>query len=136
MPENGQHYWLDTETKCLGHPEEALTTMSFGPKFLSKLCHLSPHEDVELAMTLKRSSSLFLHDISKPEAKLSKERYGSVRRVFVVCEEDQGISQDFQRWMIENDGVKEVKELRGSDHMPMFCMPKKLSDCLLEIAKN
>ena len=94
---------------------------------------LNVKKDLELGISLIRPSSLFLHDLCKPETKLSDEKYGSVRRVYVVCEEDQAISQAFQQWMIENGGVKEVKELKGSDHMPMFCMPKQLSDCLLEI---
>ncbi|KAL2906142.1 Salicylic acid-binding protein 2 [Bienertia sinuspersici] len=75
-------------------------------------------------MALKRPSSMFLHDLSKPEAKLSKERYGSVNRVYVICEEDQGLPQAFQRWMIKLSGLKEVKELKGSDHMPMLSMPQ------------
>ncbi|XP_021836507.2 salicylic acid-binding protein 2 [Spinacia oleracea] len=135
MPDGGKDYWLDTKFENSGDPKETLTTMFFGPQFMSLLYHLCPLQDLELAMTLKRPSSLFLHEAWKPEAKLSKERYGSVRSAFVVCEEDQGISQTFQRWMISNNGVKEVKELKGSDHMPMLCMPKQLSDCLVEIAQ-
>ncbi|CAO2830809.1 unnamed protein product [Amaranthus hypochondriacus] len=130
----GQSYWLDTKFEGSGDPKETLTTMLFGPQFLAKrLYQLSPPEDFELAMTLKRTSSLFLHDLWKSEAKLTKERYGSVRTVYVICDQDQGILVDFQRWMIQNHGVKEVKELKGSDHMPMFCMPRKLCDCFMEI---
>ncbi|XP_021714227.1 salicylic acid-binding protein 2-like [Chenopodium quinoa] len=129
-----ENYWLDTEFKNTGDPKETLTTMSFSPQFIAKLSHLSSIEDYELTMMLKRTSSLFLHDAWKPEAKLSKERYGSVRTAYVICNEDKGILAPFQRWMIENHGVKEVKELKGSDHMPMFCMPKQLCDCLQEIA--
>ncbi|KAK4393348.1 Polyneuridine-aldehyde esterase [Sesamum angolense] len=42
---------------------------------------------------------------------LSKENYGSVRRVFVVCDQDKAIKPEIQKWMIENnppDGVKEL----------------------------
>ncbi|KAL2906140.1 Salicylic acid-binding protein 2 [Bienertia sinuspersici] len=124
MPEGGKDYWLDTESKCIGDdPKEALTTMLFGHNsYPSFTTYLQP-----------RTSSLFLHDLWKQEKKFSKEKYGSVRCVYVVCEEDRGIPQDFQRWMIENYGLKEVKELKGSDHMPMLSIPKQLSDCLLEI---
>ncbi|KAL9229742.1 hypothetical protein vseg_005177 [Gypsophila vaccaria] len=127
------NYWLDTEFKPTGDPMETLTTMFFGPQFLLKLYHLSPTEDYELVKMLARPSSLFTHDIWKPETKMSEERYGSVRRVFVVCEEDRGITEGFQRWMAENSGV-EVEELKGADHMPMLCMPQKLCDCLVKIA--
>ncbi|KAH9623420.1 hypothetical protein KSS87_007821 [Heliosperma pusillum] len=118
-------YWLDTEFKWSGDPSETLTTMFFGPNFISKLYHLSPPEDFELAMTLKRPSSLFAHDAWKPETKLSEEKYGSVKRVFVICEEDKGIKETFQLWMANNSDV-EVEELKGADHMPMLCMPQKL----------
>ncbi|KAK9670431.1 hypothetical protein RND81_13G201600 [Saponaria officinalis] len=127
-------YWLDTEFKPLGDvPMETLTIMFFGPKFLFKLYHLSPPEDFELVKMLARPSSLFNHDIWKPETKMSEERYGSVRRVFVVCEKDKGINEGFQRWMAEISGV-DVELLKGADHMPMLCMPQKLCDCLLKIA--
>ncbi|KAH9623423.1 hypothetical protein KSS87_007824 [Heliosperma pusillum] len=41
-------------------------------------------KDLELVMMLKRPSSMFSHDIWKPETKLSKEKYGSVKRVYVT----------------------------------------------------
>nr|GEV99911.1 salicylic acid-binding protein 2-like [Tanacetum cinerariifolium] len=63
----------------------------------------------------------------------TEEGYGSVRRVFVLCDEDETIKEDFQRWMIDNSPVVEVKELKGVDHMPMFCDPKQLTVCLLDI---
>lgn len=132
LPED---FWLDTEFKSTGDPNESLTTMLFGPKFVSLLYHLTPLEDFELGMMLKRPSSFFLHDLRKAD-KFSKEKHESVRRVYVACEEDKAITKDFQLWMVENGGVKEVKELKGSDHMPMLSMPQKLSDCLIEIARK
>ncbi|KNA22871.1 hypothetical protein SOVF_029800 [Spinacia oleracea] len=131
----GEDYWVDTEFKSYGDdPKESLTSFLFGPCFLSKIYKLSPPEDYELILTLRRPSSLFLNDLWRPETKLSKEGYGSVRLVYVMCDEDEAIPPAFQRWMIKNNGVEQVKELKHSDHMPMFCMPKKLCDCLLEIA--
>ncbi|CAO2827970.1 unnamed protein product [Amaranthus hypochondriacus] len=130
------NYWLDTETKSMGDPKKDPTTILMGPQFLSKLYHLSPPQDYELAMILRRPSSFFLHDLWKPETKFTKKNYGSVRRVYVMCDEDRASPQAFQRWMIKNGGVKEVKQLKGSDHMPMFSIPNQLSNCLLEIAMN
>ncbi|GAB4848932.1 hypothetical protein Ancab_003745 [Ancistrocladus abbreviatus] len=92
-------------------------------------------QDLELGMMLKRPSSLFLHDLSKAK-KFSDEGYGGVRRVFVVCCQDKGIPETFQRWMIENGGVKEVKQLEGADHMPMLNMPQQLGECLVGIAEK
>lgn len=57
-----------------------------------------------------------------------------MRRVFVVCDEDEGIKKGFQQWMIDNNPVDEVKELKGVDHMAMLCDPKQLSACLQDIA--
>ncbi|XP_074295411.1 salicylic acid-binding protein 2-like [Silene latifolia] len=129
-------FWLDTEFENSGDPRETRTTMLFGSKFLSKMYHLSPREDLELIMMLKRPSSMFSHDLWKPETKLSEDKYGSVKRVYVVCTEDQAIIQVYQRWLANNSGVMEVEELEGADHMPMFCMPQELCDCLIKIASN
>lgn len=64
----------------------------------------------------------------------TEEGYGSVTRVYIICGEDKGLSVDFQRWMIENFPVKEVMEIKGADHMPMFSKPQELCDCLVKIA--
>ncbi|XP_077224364.1 methyl jasmonate esterase 1-like isoform X2 [Tasmannia lanceolata] len=91
-------------------------------------------KDLTLATTLIRVASFFLEDLRKGPI-FSKENYGSVSRVYIVCDEDKTITEDFQRWMIENNPVKEVKVIQGSDHMPMFSKPQELCNHLLEIAK-
>ncbi|CAL1408773.1 unnamed protein product [Linum trigynum] len=128
--------WLDTEFAPASSSQPDFMTMYFGPEFLcSKLYQLCSKEDLELGKALVRPSSLFLHDLSKAE-KFTEEGYGSVRRVFVICNEDQGINEEFQRWMIENYVVEEVMEIKESDHMAMLCEPRKLFDCLSQIADN
>ncbi|KNA02788.1 hypothetical protein SOVF_215370, partial [Spinacia oleracea] len=37
-------FWMDTEFKSSGDPNETPTTMLFGPQFMAKLYHLSPLE--------------------------------------------------------------------------------------------
>ncbi|KAG8384480.1 hypothetical protein BUALT_Bualt04G0122100 [Buddleja alternifolia] len=104
--------WLDTEFLTYGTPEQPLTSMFFGPNFVaSKLYQLYLFEDVALAKMLLRPSSLFREDLSRKSA-FSKERFGSVKRVYIVCTEDRAIPVNFQRWQIETIGVAEVKELR------------------------
>ncbi|XP_015067106.1 salicylic acid-binding protein 2-like [Solanum pennellii] len=126
--------WLDTQFLPYGTPEEPLTSMTFGPKFLAdKLYQLSPPEDIALGLSLVRTSSLFLEDLSKAKY-FTDEGYGSVKRVYVVCTEDKVMSKEFQQWQIDNIGVTEAKEIKGADHMAMLCMPKKLCDTLVEIA--
>ncbi|XP_058081590.1 methyl jasmonate esterase 1-like [Magnolia sinica] len=111
-------------------------TILFGPRFLSQRCYqLSPPEELTLAMTLRREGPAPPEELLHAPI-LSKERYGSVSRVYIICDEDKCISPDFQRWMIENDPVKEVKVINGSDHMTMFSKPQELCNCLLEIAET
>uniref|UniRef100_A0A1J3I7Z1 Methylesterase 4 n=1 Tax=Noccaea caerulescens TaxID=107243 RepID=A0A1J3I7Z1_NOCCA len=64
----------------------------------------------------------------------SKEGYGSVTRIYIVCGEDLAISEDYQLWMIKNFPPKEVMEIKDADHMPMFSKPQELCALLLEIA--
>lgn len=126
--------WLDTEFASYGKPEQALSSMFFGPKFLEfKLYQLSPAEDVELAKTLIRPGSLFIPDMAKAK-EFSEKGYGTVKRVFIVCEEDKGIPAEFQRWMIQNFPVDDVMEIKDSDHMAMLCKPQEVYQCLLEVA--
>ena len=92
-------------------------------------------KDLELAKALARTGSLFLEDLSKAK-KFSENAYGSVPRIFVVCDQDKAITEEFQRWMIENGCVSNVVEIRGSDHMPMFSKPKETYVCLVELASK
>ncbi|KAL4362703.1 hypothetical protein GQ457_04G018180 [Hibiscus cannabinus] len=126
--------WLDTQFAPYGRPEESLMSMFFGPQFLTfKLYQLSPVEDLELAKALIRPGSLFVTDLSKAD-KLSEEKYGSVPRVYIVCNADEGIPEKFQRWMIHNFEVNHVMEIKGADHMPMLSKPHQLFNCLSQIS--
>ncbi|XP_023518216.1 salicylic acid-binding protein 2-like [Cucurbita pepo subsp. pepo] len=126
--------WLDTQFSPYGNEAEPSTSMFFGPNFLAKkLYQLSPPEDLALGLSLLRPSSLFMQDLSKAN-NFSKQRYGSVKKVYIVCTEDKGIPEEFQKWMIHNSGIENVMEINGSDHMPMFCKPRQLLHCLLQVA--
>jgi hypothetical protein len=89
-------------------------------------------QDLTLAASLLRVSSMFVEDLvlQKP---YTKERYGSVRKVYIVCTEDHAIVDKFQRWMLENNPVDEVKEI-AADHVVMLSMPDELVRCLTDIA--
>ncbi|KAK6128664.1 hypothetical protein DH2020_037595 [Rehmannia glutinosa] len=77
-------------------------------------------EDLTLATFLIRPSPLFV-DFRCPskETALTKENYGSVPRVYIVCDEDN-LMKDMQRWLIDNNPPDEVKVINGSDHMAMM----------------
>ncbi|XP_062002027.1 salicylic acid-binding protein 2-like [Rosa rugosa] len=126
--------WLDTQFGQFG--EEPFASFHFGPKFLAtSLYQLSPIEDIELAKSLVRKSSFFREQVCKMK-NFSNEGYGSVTRVYAICEKDMVITKEFQHWMIQNSGVKDVVEIKGADHMPMFSKPQELSNSLLEIAQK
>jgi hypothetical protein len=53
--------------------------------------------------------------------------------VYVVCTEDRGIAEGFQRLMLEKDPVDDVREI-AADHMVMLSRPDELVRCLTDIA--
>ncbi|XP_052879325.1 LOW QUALITY PROTEIN: methyl jasmonate esterase 1-like [Gossypium arboreum] len=113
------------------------TSALFGHNFLaSKLYQLSPPEDLTLALTLIRHVGVFNDEESIKAVAVTKEKYGTVPRVYVVCGKDNVIKEDFQRWMIENNPSDEVKSISDSDHMVMFSKPNQLCTCLEEIAEK
>ncbi|XP_043710120.1 methylesterase 3-like [Telopea speciosissima] len=129
-------FWLDSYHSSDPDPVKPKTTILFGSKCLaSKFYQLCSPQDLALAKMLIRPGSLFEQDLSKGKA-FSEEGYGSINRVFIVCNKDLTITEDLQRWMIENNPVKEVMEIEDSDHMPMFSKPNELCSCLLDIANK
>jgi hypothetical protein len=92
----------------------------------------SDRQDITLASSLMRVSSMFMEDLAAQQP-FTEGGYGSVRRVYVVCSEDYGIVEGFQRWMVENSPVEEVKEI-AADHLVMLSRPKDLAQCLADIA--
>ncbi|KAF7136400.1 hypothetical protein RHSIM_Rhsim08G0106100 [Rhododendron simsii] len=115
------------------------TSFHWGPEQMqSKLYNLSPPEDLTLATMLVRPHSSYYHDEAGlvNDTALTKENYGSVRRVYVVVEDDCMVKEEFQRWLIENNPVDEVKVISGVDHMVMFSKPQELSSCLLGLAEK
>ncbi|KAK9048855.1 hypothetical protein SSX86_032177 [Deinandra increscens subsp. villosa] len=126
--------WMDTKFLPYNDETDPKISMFFGPKCLSTMLYqLCSDQDLELGKTLIRPSSLFLKDL-KNTKQFTKQMFGSVKRVYIICNEDAIIKPGFQRWMIDNNPVDDVKELKHVDHMPMLCDPKQLSVCLLDIA--
>ncbi|KAL3592077.1 hypothetical protein D5086_010717 [Populus alba] len=127
--------WQDTLFSFHGTPEEPHTCVHMGFEFMKcKPFHLSSAEDLALQMLLNRPGSLFVESLSKAK-KFTDERYGSVPRVYIVCTEDLMMLASFQRWMIEQNGVKEVMEI-PADHMPVFSTPAELCHSILELARK
>ncbi|XP_066315164.1 salicylic acid-binding protein 2-like [Miscanthus floridulus] len=125
--------WMDTEMKPQDAEGKLPMSMMFGPRITrEKLLQLCSPEDLTLAASLLRVSSMFLEDLVLQQP-YTKERYGSVRKVYIVCTEDHAIVDKFQRWMVENNPVDEVKEI-AADHVVMLSRPDELVRCLTDIA--
>ncbi|KAL5557134.1 hypothetical protein UlMin_039370 [Ulmus minor] len=115
--------------------EDKPVSVIFGPDYMkSKLYPHSPPEDLELAKMLIRPSGLFVEDLSK-ECLLTEAKYGSGKRIFIVCEEDEVMKIEFQRWMIKNYPTEEVVSIKGADHMVMLSKPQELCQILLKVAE-
>ncbi|KAF8015543.1 hypothetical protein BT93_H1156 [Corymbia citriodora subsp. variegata] len=129
---------MDTKYAFDDGPEKPATSMLFGYNFLaSKLYQLSPPEDLTLASVLVRPLRMFPDKSRfKAEATVTTAKYGSVRRVYIVCDKDLVIKEDLQRWMIEIDPTDEVCVIPNSDHMVMFSKPLEFCSTLQQIAEN
>ncbi|KAG7544783.1 Alpha/beta hydrolase fold-1 [Arabidopsis suecica] len=125
---------LNMEFGTYGTHDRPLTTILLGTKYLAKkMYQLSPIADFELAKTLVRVGPAVTRNLTGTRS-FTEEGYGSVTRVYIVCQEDKGLIEEFQRWIIENFPVEEVMEIKDADHMPMFSKPLELCDRLLRIA--
>uniref|UniRef100_A0A0E0HDJ0 AB hydrolase-1 domain-containing protein n=1 Tax=Oryza nivara TaxID=4536 RepID=A0A0E0HDJ0_ORYNI len=132
----GAEFFLDSMELEQQNADIPGNPVIFGPNFMAQiLYHLSPQEDLTLGLSLIRPTNKFTGDaLMRDPGLLTKERYGSTRRVFVVVEDDRGIPVEFQRRMIaENPGV-EVVDFAGADHMAMISSPAKLAELLVRIA--
>ncbi|KAK9938995.1 hypothetical protein M0R45_015705 [Rubus argutus] len=124
--------FMDTQYGIDEGSDKPATAMFFGPKFLaSSMYQLSPLEDLTLALTLVRWTPLF-----RDELVLTKEKYGSVPRVFIMCDQDRSIKPDLQSLMINKNPPDEVKVINGSDHMVMFSRTLELFSNLHQIAQK
>ncbi|CAI0553892.1 unnamed protein product [Linum tenue] len=129
--------FMDSQFSFHDGPENPPTSVLFGPKAMStKLYQLSPPEDLTLGMMLIRPCPLFNDAETEAEIALTSEKYGSVPRAYVVCEADEIIKPDLQRWMIENNPTDDVKPISSADHMAMFSKPHELCTYLLELASK
>ncbi|XP_022741115.1 methylesterase 10-like [Durio zibethinus] len=128
---------MDTHFAFLNGMDEPATSILLGPNFMaSKLYQLSPPEDLTLALTLARHDVVYKDEESMKATAVTKEKYGSVRRVYIVCNKDNVMKEDYQRWMIGNNPPDEVKVISDSDHMVMFSKPYELCSCLQDIAEK
>ncbi|BFG38962.1 hypothetical protein CerSpe_252370 [Prunus speciosa] len=124
---------LDTIYRYDNGTNNPPTSYLRGPKVLAlKFYQLSPAQDKTLVSSLIRFHPLLNYDVIK----LTKEKYGSVRRVFIVSGQDQAIVLDVQNYIIRNNPPDEVKVISDSDHYVMISRPLKLFFHLQNIAEK
>ncbi|KAJ4827325.1 hypothetical protein Tsubulata_003276 [Turnera subulata] len=143
--------FMDTKYIHQNGADNPPTALLFGPNIMAtklyQLCSAEAippaepccfysilNQDLELGISLLRPVPCFSDAAVQEKAVFTKERYGSVARVYIVCDQDNVIKEDLQRWMIENNPPNEVKLISGSDHMVMLCKPHELCSYLQEIA--
>lgn len=83
-----------------------------------------------------RPTHLFGGEQWNKDLVLTKERYGAVKRVFVVSDKDKVIKKNFQKWVIRRNPPNGVVEVKGSDHMVMTSKPLDLFNILSHIARQ
>ncbi|KAG8642534.1 methylesterase 10 [Manihot esculenta] len=128
---------VDTQYTYDDGPNNPPTSSLFGPIGMSTMVYqLSPPEDLMLGMMLIRPHRLLSDAAVQIEAELTKERHGTVPRIYIVCGQDKTLKLDLQRWMIQQNPPDEVKLISDSDHMVMFSKPQELCCCLQEIANK
>jgi pimeloyl-ACP methyl ester carboxylesterase len=67
--------------------------------------------------------------------RITKERYGAVRRFYIELTEDRAITLDVQRRMYVDMPCEKVYGMATS-HSPFFSQPRQLVDILVEIARR
>ncbi|KAJ6733038.1 hypothetical protein OIU74_004898 [Salix koriyanagi] len=129
--------FMDSQYIFDNGPNNPPTSLLFGPDCMSiQMYQLSPTEDLTLAMLLLRPHPLFSPEATQEKVWVTKERFGSVPRVYIICDQDNVAKESLQRWNIEKNPPDEVKVVSGSDHMLMFSKPQEMCSCLLEVARN
>ncbi|KAM7265045.1 hypothetical protein ACFE04_002728 [Oxalis oulophora] len=83
-------------------------------------------EDLELGRMLVRPSGLYVNEWTSDDYLLTEENFGSVKKAYIVLEDDQTMKQDFQQWMIQNSNTQldEVKLFKDCGHMIMLTKPQ------------
>lgn len=88
--------------------------------------------DVTLARSLLRGEPI---EPISTAVEISADRFGSVPRVYVHCEEDQAITSEQQRQMVDERGCDAELTLRAS-HSPFLSIPTETADALERAAER
>ncbi|KAF8765327.1 hypothetical protein HU200_008702 [Digitaria exilis] len=127
---------LDNEMKPQDAEGKLPASFMFGPQVIEQnLYQVCSKQDITLAKSVMRVGSMFLEDLQVMEP-FSKDRYGSVHKVYIIGNQDRALPEEFQRWMVSNNPVDEVKEIDGADHMAMLSTPDEVVQCIVDITEK
>ncbi|KAL3833381.1 hypothetical protein ACJIZ3_008117 [Penstemon smallii] len=127
---------MDTKLSLDEGPEHVPTSALFGSDYMAAILYRNcTLEDLELAKMLIRPNSFFLEDLSK-KSLLTEERYGKIRRVYVICEDDEVMEEEFQRYNIEKSPPDNVISIAGAGHMVMLSKTNDFCFSLHELAEK
>ncbi|CAN1288720.1 Methyl jasmonate esterase 1 [Linum perenne] len=119
---------------CMGF---VLMNDMLGPVYMeTKNYRNSPREDLELGLVCVRPTPVFDQEQAAKDTRVTKERYGTIPRVFVLCDADHPHKGPFQWWQVKNNPPNEYVEIEGSDHMVMFSKPGPLSEYLIKVGQK
>lgn len=99
-----------------------------GPDVKPTFYHLCSDEDFNRAAERLRPQPAA---IGATPLSLSPERFGSVRRVYLECSDDQGFLQPFQEKLYTEQPCEKVVKI-PADHSPFYSMPERLAGALIE----
>ncbi|CAK7339444.1 unnamed protein product [Dovyalis caffra] len=105
--------YMDTKSVFGNDPDNPPTVLVLVPSYMAS-----------------RPFPIYSSSETENAAIVTQEKYGSVRRVYIVCDQE---NDPRQTWMIGNNPVDEVMVISGSDQMAMISKPQELCSCLLEI---
>jgi pimeloyl-ACP methyl ester carboxylesterase len=91
----------------------------------------SPDEDANLAQSLLTPTPF---SVSAELLKLSKERYGSIRRFYIMLMKDRLFPPEYQEYSIAQNPPEKIFKMHASDHSPFFSKPRQLCNLVLHIA--
>ncbi|CAN1829340.1 Methyl jasmonate esterase 1 [Linum perenne] len=124
--------YMDTKLIFGNGLDKPPTAALLGPKYMETTSYRkSPREDLELGIKLIRPTPIFDQDQAEKDTTVTRERFGTVPRAFVVCDEEE--SGTLQWWQIKNNPPDDYVVIEGSDHMVMFSKPGPLVDYLLKL---
>ena len=107
--------------------------ISFDKNYIAELIYnCSPQQAIDLAV--EKQIPMARKPLGTP-LQLSDERYGSIPRVYIACQQDKVIPWHLQQKMIDASPCEQVITL-DTDHIPMASKTDELVKALLNLAES